>query len=240
MSTKRRLQPLEETVETFDMIEVSVVLRSMEDINLKEKILKGAEELFRRYGIRSVSMDDIARHLSVSKKTLYQHFADKEEIVTITCRDHLDRDAKEFEAIRKSSRNSIEELAGISGFLKRYMQEMNASVLFDLQKYHPKAWKVWLEYKNKVIRDSVVRNLKQGMEEGHYRHDLDPEIIASMRLELVQLPFNEEAFPPEKFRLPNVQLQIFEHFVFGLLSEKGRRLYMKARKDNKMEPLKTP
>ena len=212
----------------------------MEEFNTKEKIQKGAEELFMRYGVRSISMDDIARHLSVSKKTLYQHFADKEDIVTVTCKAHLDRSASEFQAIKTTAKNAIEELVQLSVCLKRNVQDMNPSLLFDLQKYHPKAWRVWLNHKNKFIRESVVRNLKQGMEEGYFRPDMDPEIIASVRLEMVQLAFNEEIFPCERFKLPEVQMQIFDHFVFGLLTEKGRKLYLKCKQENKTETLKTP
>jgi TetR/AcrR family transcriptional regulator, cholesterol catabolism regulator len=199
----------------------------MEETNIKEKILKGAEELFVKYGVRSISMDDIARHLSVSKKTLYQHFADKEDIVTMTCRQHLDRNCTEFDAIRDNAKNAIEELANLSGCLKRNMEHMNPSLLFDLQKYHPKAWTVWLDHKNKFIRESVVRNLKQGMQEGYFRPEINPEIIAAMRLELVQLAFDESVFPRERFRLAEVQMSIFDHFVYGLVTEKGRKLYQK-------------
>ncbi len=238
--TIKREAPLKETLETLVMPEVSIVLPPMEETNIREKIQKGAEELFMRYGIRSISMDDIARHLSVSKKTLYQHFADKEDIVTVTCRAHLERDAEQFAGIRKTARNAIEELVQLSVHIKRNMQDMNPSLLFDLQKYHPKAWKVWLNHKNKFIREAVVRNLRQGMEEGFFRADLDPEVIASVRLELVQLAFNEEIFPSETFKLSDVQMQIFDHFVFGLLTEKGRKHYLKCKQGNKIETLKTP
>jgi TetR/AcrR family transcriptional regulator, cholesterol catabolism regulator len=212
----------------------------MEEFNVKEKIQKGAEELFMRYGVRSISMDDIARHLTVSKKTLYQHFADKEDIVTVTCKAHLDRSADEFQSIRKTSKNAIEELVQLSVCLKRNMQDMNPSLLFDLQKYHPKAWRVWLNHKNKFIRETVVRNLKQGMQEGYFRSELDAEVVASVRLEMVQLAFNEEIFPRERFKLSEVQMQIFDHFVFGCLTEKGRKAYQKCKQENRTESLKTP
>lgn len=212
----------------------------MEEQNIKEKIQKGAEELFMRYGVRSISMDDIARHLSVSKKTLYQHFADKEDIVTVACQAHLDRSEEEFEKIKKSSRNAIEELVQLSVWMKCNVQEMNPSLLFDLQKYHPKAWKVWLHHRNQFIRTAVARNLRQGIDEGYFRPELDPEVIASVRMEMLQLAFNEEIFPREKFRMPHVQMQIFDHFVFGLLTDKGRKLYLKCKQENKTETLKTP
>jgi len=209
----------------------------MEEINIKDKILKGAEDLFMKYGVRSISMDDIARHLSVSKKTLYQHFADKEDIVTMTCQAHLDRNSQEFTSIQGNSRNAIEELASISSCLKRSMEDMNPSLLFDLQKYHPRAWAVWLKHKHQFIRESVVRNLKQGIEEGYFRPEIHPEILAAMRLELVQLAFDENVFPREKFRLADVQMAIFDHFVHGIVTEKGRKLYHKYKeKANQQQP----
>lgn len=194
---------------------------------IREKILRGAEELFTKYGVRSISMDDIARHLSVSKKTLYQHFSDKEDIVTLACKAHLDRETKEFEKIHLTAKNAIEELAGLSFTLKHSMEELNPSLLFDLKKYHPKAWSVWLDHKNKFIRQLVVRNIKQGIEEGYFRPEINAEVIARMRLELVQLAFDEETFPREKFRLPEVQMELFDHFVNGIATEKGRKLYQK-------------
>ena len=69
----------------------------MEDYEVKDKILAGSEALFMKYGIRSVSMDDIARHLAVSKKTLYQHFADKDELVTVMSQEHMKREIIEYE-----------------------------------------------------------------------------------------------------------------------------------------------
>ena len=208
----------------------------MEDIQTKEKILKGAEELFTKYGVRSISMDDIARHLSVSKKTLYQHFADKEDIVTMACKNHLEKNAAEFESIQKTASNAIDELAKLSVCLKRNMQDMNPSLLFDLQKYHPKAWSEWVNHKNKFIRSSVERNLKQGIQEGYFRSDINSKIIAAMRLELVQIAFNEEIFPREQFRLAEVQMQIFDHFVYGVVTDKGRKLYQKYKDVNNHQP----
>lgn len=185
-----------------------------------------------KYGIRSISMDDIARHLAVSKKTLYQHFADKEDIVVLACKAHLAKNAWEFEAIRASARNAIDELASISVCLKQTMHDMNPSLLFDLQKFHPRAWKEWISYKEETVRSSVVRNIKQGIEEGYFRPEIDPEVAATMRLELLQLAFNEEIFPRERFRLPDVQLQIFDQFVYGLVTDKGRKLYQKYKEAN--------
>jgi len=199
----------------------------LEQLDMKQKILKTAESLFLKYGVRSISMDDISRHLAVSKKTLYQHFADKDDIVSMACKAHIDALADRFTEFTRKSKNAIEEMAKISQCLNKTMEDTNPSLLFDLQKYHPKAWRVWIDHKNNFIRQQMIRNLKQGIAEGYYRSEINAEIIGAMRLELVQLPFNEEAFPSSKFKLSEVHVQVFDHFVHGLVTEKGRKLYVK-------------
>jgi AcrR family transcriptional regulator len=204
----------------------------MEDQDIKEKILKGAEELFMRYGIRSISMDDIARHLAVSKKTLYQHFADKDELVLMVSRNHLDRNKAQFESIRDSSKNLIEELVRLSACIKVNMESINPSLLYDLQKFYPKAWAEWTDFKSKHFHDSVVRIITQGVADGYVREGLDPEVLAVMRIETVQMGFNPEIFSPAIFKLQHVQEQLFEHFVHGIVTEKGRKLYLKYKELN--------
>jgi TetR/AcrR family transcriptional regulator, cholesterol catabolism regulator len=204
----------------------------MEELDIKDKILRGAEDLFMKYGVRSISMDDIARHLGVSKKTLYQHFADKEELVMLVSKSHLERNSKEFETILETSENSIEELARISTCMKRNLEGVNQTMLFDIQKFHPKAWSVWIEFKHKYIRESVIRNLKKGIEEGFIRPEVDPEIMSILRIELIQLSFNPDIFQREKFKMVEVHGQLFDHFVFGLVTERGRKLYLKCKELN--------
>lgn len=202
-------------------------MEHVEQLDIKKKILRAAENLFMKYGVRSISMDDISRHLSVSKKTLYQHFADKEDIVSMTCQAHIESVAKQITDIRNTSKNAIDEMAKISVCLRRNTEETNPSLLFDLEKYHPKAWSVWLNHKHKFIRESVMGNLKQGIEEGYYRPEINVEVIAAMRLEIVQLPFDVNVFPPSTYRLAEVQMQLFDHFVHGIVTEKGRKLFQK-------------
>jgi len=207
----------------------------MEELETKDKILKGAEDLFMRYGVRSISMDDIARHLGVSKKTLYQYFADKEELVTMVSKSHLVRTTQQYEALREQSANSIEELFKLATCIKKDMENLNPALLYDLQKFHPKAWNVWLEHKNKTIRESVIRTLREGMEAGYIRAEIDPEILATMRLELVQMGFNPELYPRERFSLAEVQAQLFDHFVFGVVTDKGKKLYLKYKENNQSQ-----
>lgn len=194
---------------------------------MKDKILRGAEELFMRFGIRSVSMDDLARHLGMSKKTLYQHVPDKDELVLMVARAHMERSKALTESIRREARNPIEELARISTCIRSAMESLNPSLLFDLQKFHQRAWNAWLEFKRGYLRESIVRLLRKGMEEGYIREDIDPEVMASMRIEMVQLAFNSELFSGDRFSLSELQEQLYDHFVYGLVTDKGRKLYQK-------------
>jgi TetR/AcrR family transcriptional regulator, cholesterol catabolism regulator len=204
----------------------------MEEKDIKDRILKGAEELLLKYSVRSVSMDDIARHLSMSKKTIYQYFADKDEIVTMVAADHMEKNRVKFDSFRSAAKDAIDELMRISICLRIDFQKMNPSLLYDLQKYHSKAWNVWLEHKQHHVRESIIANLKQGIEEGYYRPEINTEILANTRLELIQLAFDDRVFNPSKFNLAEVHLQIFEHFIYGLLTDKGRKVYEKYKKES--------
>lgn len=194
-------------------------------VDSKKKILIAAADLFMKYGVRSVSMDDIAHHLTMSKKTLYQYFKDKDELVLLVTQAHLEREKAEYNEVEKSAQNAIDELVGVNKCMRRDFKNMNPSLLFDLQKFHPLAWQEWLNFKNVYIKNHIVNNLKKGMEEGYFRKELDPEVMATMRVELVQMAFDEAIFSRDKHSLRDLQLMIFDFFVHGLLTEKGKQLF---------------
>jgi AcrR family transcriptional regulator len=197
----------------------------------RDKILMGALELFLKYGIRSVSMDDIARHLSISKKTIYQYFVDKDDIVTQGTINHFEKAQTGFDGLTNASKNALDELMRIQIYMRKNMQDINPSLLFDLKKYHAKAWNAWMDHKNKHIREQVVRNLKQGMEEGLYRTNLNPEILAVLRIESIQWLYDGQIVPNEKYKMVDIQMQMLDHFMYGLLTEKGRKLYEKYKQE---------
>ncbi|MEQ8425831.1 MAG: TetR/AcrR family transcriptional regulator [Cyclobacteriaceae bacterium] len=201
----------------------------MEATDTKFKILKGAADLFVRYGIRSVSMDNIANHIGVSKKTLYQYFKDKDEMVYSVTEAHIARDKAQLDEIAKSANNAIDELVNLSACLRENFRNMNPSLLFDLQKYHHNAWGLWIQYKNELIRDQIVRSLNQGKEEGYFRPEINTDVMAIVRLETIQMPFDPVIFPKDKYELSEIQMQIFEHFIHGLFTDKGKKLYEKQK-----------
>lgn len=199
----------------------------MEELDVNDRIMKGAGELFVRYGVRSITMDDIAHHLGISKKTLYQHFTDKDDIVSAAMHDFISKRCVEFEGVKAKVKNAVEELVLMSERLKESVKKANPSMLFDIQKYHQKAWEMWKNHRNKYIREVLMNNLREGIEQGYYRDDMNPEIVATIRLEMIQLGFDDQVFPKDEFSTAEVQLQLLEHFTQGILTPKGRKLYDK-------------
>ncbi|MGK7390413.1 MAG: TetR/AcrR family transcriptional regulator [Candidatus Cyclobacteriaceae bacterium M2_1C_046] len=191
----------------------------------RKKILVAAGDLFMKYGVRSISMDDIARNLSMSKKTLYQYFQDKDELVLLATRGHMEMEMAEYNEVENNSINAIDELVGVNKCMRKDFKNINPSLLFDLQKYHPAAWQEWLDFKNVYIRNHVARNLKRGIQEGFFREELDPESIATLRVEMVQMAFDESVFSRERLSLKELQMMFFDLFVQGILTEKGKNLY---------------
>ncbi|MEO9485516.1 MAG: helix-turn-helix domain-containing protein [Ekhidna sp.] len=191
----------------------------------KEKILSSAEELFIQYGIRSVTMDDVAREASMSKKTLYQYFDNKDGLVFEVAMNHFEKETKEFEEIFNQSSDSIHEILLVSQCLRKHVFRMNPSLLYDMQKYHGRAWDKYLEFKHSTIRGHIERNIERGKKEGFFRKALDAKVLSILRVEGVQLVFNTKIFPRGEFDFPTVQLQILDHFVHGLLTDKGREKY---------------
>jgi AcrR family transcriptional regulator len=204
-------------------------------VEVKERIIITSKELFHKYGIRSVKMDDVAKELTMSKKTLYQYFKDKDELVDETTLAHIKRERKEFEEISQNSENAIEELFKVSKCLRVTMNEINPTLLYDLKRYYPNSWKYWLDFKEDYVFVSIVENMKKGINAGYFRENIDPQVMAILRVLEVEMLFDIDTFPSSEFDYRHVQLQLFHHFVFGIATEKGRKLYQQYLETEKDE-----
>ena len=193
---------------------------------MKEEIIDTALKLFMKYGIRSVTMDDIARELSISKKTIYQHFADKDEIVSLAAENHLNCEMENMDEVNGEASNAIEELFLASKAMRSSFKNLNPAVLHDIKRFHKTAWNHFVRFKSEYIYNSVVKNLNKGIKEGYFRPEINVDILATFRVSQVELGFSDEVFPKDKFDFKEVQNQIFDNFVYGLLTDAGRKLYM--------------
>ena len=193
----------------------------------KERILVKAHELFNRYGLRSVSMDDLATGVGMSKKTLYQYFSDKEELVDACFSGVMEHNRTQCLADQKRAENPIHELFLAFDMTKEVFAEMNPAVLYDLQKYHPGAFKKFQEFKYGFLYEVISSNLSRGIREELYRSEMDVDVITRLRIESVMLPFNSDVFPTNRTHLIHIEQQLFEHFLYGLVTTKGQKLIQK-------------
>jgi TetR/AcrR family transcriptional regulator, cholesterol catabolism regulator len=196
-------------------------------MEVKERILTKADELFNRYGVRSVSMDDIAAGLGMSKKTLYQYYADKEELVSAVFETFLGHNRTRCMDDKKKSENAIHEVFLAFDMMREMFAQMNPVVVFDLQKYHPAVYRKVQEHKYSFLYQVIKNNLEQGIKEELYRPEIDTDVVARFRIESVMMAFNSDIFPNNRTQLIHIEEQITDLLVYGIATTKGQKLIQK-------------
>lgn len=185
--------------------------------------------LFRQYGIRSITLDEIALQLGISKKTIYEHFTGKDELVTEIIRQQIGRMQEQLVKYTVEAKDAIEANMLMIGFLDGLLRNMNPIAIMDLKKYHQEAFRIYQNHMYGFVIDSMRKNIKRGMEEGLYRKDINTEIMARFRVESSQMCFKPGIFPKDQFEMSSVEIELLEHFLFGIVTEKGYKLLAKYR-----------
>lgn len=198
-------------------------METAEKIEQRDRISGATFELFCHRGVKSVSMDDIAQHLAMSKKTIYKWFNNKNDIVNAAVSNYLNN--MEHTACEMSNAaNAVEELFNLVKMSRQIFSQLNQSIFYELQKYHPEAWQLWIKHKNEFTLKKIRQNLERGMAEGLFRKDLDVEVMARLRLAHIELPFDRNFFPPHEFDLTHVQMVSLELYMLGIATLKGHKL----------------
>ena len=193
----------------------------------KERILIKAEELFMQYGIRSVSMDDIANNLGMSKKTLYQYFADKDELVDAVVDGHIKEIQEDCMSCRLDATDAIHEIFITMERIMEEFSNMNPMLLYDLEKFHFKAYQRFREHKDKFLLQIIRNNIEWGIKDELYRDDINVDVLSKYRIESMMIPFNVAVFPPGKYNLAEISGIIIQNFTYGLATIKGHKLIQK-------------
>jgi len=183
-----------------------------------------------QYGLRSVSMDDIAAALGISKKTIYQFFSDKDELVDAVVDDELRQTQHDCIFCKTNALNAVEEMFLTMEQIHEQFRNMNPMVLYDLQKFHPTAYEKFRKHKNEFLFKMIRQNIERGMKEGLYRPEINLDVITKYRLEAMMIPFNISVFPPGKYNLADVTQETMELFLYGLTTLKGYKLILKYKK----------
>jgi len=200
----------------------------------KERILEKAHELFIRYGVRSVSMDDIAAQLGMSKKTLYHDYTDKEELVDAVLSTVLEKNRNECFLDRQNAENAIHEVFQAFDMMQEMFSNMNPAIVFDLEKYHPAVYKKLQHHKKVFLYQVLKQNLERGIAEELYRPEINVDTLTRFRIEGMMLAFNSEVFPNNRTHLAAIQEELLEHFLYGLATLKGQKLIQKYKQQKNL------
>lgn len=193
----------------------------MKDLNyILEKVLA----LFKRYGNRSVTMDDIARELGMSKKTLYQEFKDKDDLINRVIDYDMEQSKGFLEGVRQSDSNAVQELFIVNRRMHSVRTLYSPTFYFDLKRYYPEIYQRWIQDKRSNMYTVITENLRKGKQEGIYRADIDEHIIGRLHLARFEmLEANDIIEEHERLSKDFIQ-EVFIYHLHGICNEQGLKL----------------
>ncbi|HPS45615.1 MAG TPA: TetR/AcrR family transcriptional regulator [Bacteroidales bacterium] len=186
-----------------------------------DEIIVSISTLFMKYGIKSVSMDDVSRELGISKKTLYQYFKDKDELVTKVVEHHAELLSGEMFKMVSENANAIEQLLQVSKFVSQYLKNINPSVTYDLKKYYPQIWKNVNLNNRDYIFNQIKQNMINGIKEGLYRSDINIDIITHFYLFRMEMSQTYEMIVENKYSYEEIFNTSFNYHIRGIANKKG-------------------
>ncbi len=193
----------------------------------KDRILEKATDLFMRYGIRSITMDEIAAQLGISKKTIYQFFTDKDAMVEAVVSAETSRNEEGCRGFSLTAENAVHEIFLALDSFQEMLKAMNPQLVYDLEKHHPVAFKRLKQYKHQFLYTIIKENLERGAREDLYRTDLNIDLTTRHRIESAFMPFNQEAFPLNKYPMNQTCKELAILFLHSICNQNGKKLIEK-------------
>lgn len=191
---------------------------------MREKIIEKAADMFLNLGFKSVTMDDLANEMGISKKTIYSHFKNKTELVQATTMTMSDMITCGIDHIIAQEQNPIEELYEIKKFVMVHLKDEKSSPLYQLQKYYPKIHAELKEIQFECTHRCVAENVKRGMELGIYRDNLNVEFVSRIYFSGVMSIKDNTIFPTEIFSKAHLLDYYLEYHLRGIVTPKGRKI----------------
>lgn len=199
---------------------------------MRDKILEKATDLFLNLGFKSVTMDDLAQDMGISKKTIYSHYPNKNRLVE-ACTMHVFHQISDgIDHICSLELNPIEELYEIKKFAMHHLKNERSSPQYQLQKYFPKIYRSLRGKQFEVMQECVIENLKKGIEIGVYRDNLNPEFVSRIYFSGIGTIKNTELFPVELFDVSKLTDDFLEYHIRGIVTSKGRTVLNKIINSN--------
>ncbi len=188
---------------------------------MKEDILRTAAELFLTLGFKSVTMDDIALNMGISKKTIYAHFPTKSKLVEATTFFLMDTINHGIEEISKKGLNAIEELFEIKKFVMLHLKDEKSSPQFQLSKYYPKVYKNVQKRHLELMCCSISDNLNKGIQEKLYRPSIPVEFVSKLYFMGMTTLKGSDLFSPEQYTMRELTEKYLEYHLRAIVTPKG-------------------
>ena len=173
-------------------------------------------------------MDDLARELGISKKTIYKYFDDKDHLVYSILENKIEMEKETCHGCTVNSENAVEEMIAVSKSVIENIGNINPSVFYDLQKYHIDAWKIINDHKWDYVLNMMMTNIKRGIEEKIYRSDINEEIIGRQYVVVTDMIMNPDIFPWPTFKIDELFDEVIRFQLNGMVNEAGRKILNKA------------
>lgn len=205
----------------------------------KDELVQKISDLFLTFGLRSTSMDDIANHLKISKKTLYQYFGNKDDVV---------EQVMLFRIYDKRGRSELGETErqnpiAVIGYVKRFVINMLDTRIpandFDMKKYHPAVYAKVKAAHEKLTKDFLSSLLDQGIKAGYFRPDIDRDLQIYLLNTPLQYLGDPELGINLPYPIPMVVCTILDNFMRAIATEKGLREIEKYEAEQKTITTKT-
>jgi TetR/AcrR family transcriptional regulator, cholesterol catabolism regulator len=184
-------------------------------------ILDRVSLLYNKYGIKSITMDDVSRELGISKKTLYQYVEDKHELVQKSMQLNFEKHQCEFDNIFCCDKNAIEELIEMHRLVNLMMKEYNPSTEYDLRKYYPDLFRQISEQRRNRMYENVLSNLKKGKAQGIYRKELNEVVVSKLTISRIFHMLDNETVTLTEFTSPEFFAEVIIYHIRGIANEKG-------------------
>ncbi|MDT0648572.1 TetR/AcrR family transcriptional regulator [Autumnicola edwardsiae] len=188
---------------------------------MREKILRTAADMFLNYGFKSVTMDDIAEKIGISKKTIYANFTTKNKLIHATSNYIFDKIYGGIEKIRDKEQNPIVENFEIKRFVMSHLKDEKTTPHYQLQKYYPNIFNSLKNRQFELLQDCVVSNLNRGMETGYYRKDLPLAFISRIHFIGMMGIKDKELFPVKEYSQTQLMEYFLEYHLRAICTNKG-------------------
>ncbi len=188
----------------------------------ERKILIAAWDLFKKFGIRNLNMDEVARQLGISKKTLYRYVKNKEDLLKRSFFNHFENEKEGQCHIFENCDNPIDEMLAVNESICKQNKDLNPVAVFELKRYYPALYEQIFSSKKEFVKSCILVNLKDGVDQGLYRDNFNIEIIACLYVGRMQTIVSEEIFPGNDYSFNELINESIQFHLYGIVSQKGR------------------